>query len=268
VREVDRYPPGVPCWIEARVADPQAAAVFYGSLFGWTLAVGGGGRMVARLDGHDVAGMTAAPDAGGWTTFVCVDDAGRASERAVAAGGRALGPVEEAPPVARTALVADPSGAILGLWEPVEHGGAQLVNEPGTWNWSNLGTSDPVAATSYYGAVFGWEAMPMGEGVSLLRRPGYGDVLAERDPGLRARHDEAGQPSGFSDAIGWLVPVSATMPPGWSVTFAVDDTDAVAARAGALGGAVVAAPREEGPARVADLADPQGASFTVSRWYG
>ena len=118
-------------------------------------------------------------------------------------------------------------------------------------------------AEAFYGAVFGWESMPIGEAVRMLRLPGYGDRLAELDPGLRERHAEAGVPPGFSDAVAWLVPGET---PAWSVTFAVDDVDGVAARAVELGGDVLTPPYDEQGARVATLRDVAGAVFTVSRW--
>ena len=97
----------------------------------------------------------------------------------------------------------------------------------------------------------------------MWRLPGYGDVLAERDPDLRRRHAEDGVPPGFSDAIGWL---AAGDPARWTVTFAVDDADAAAARAAELGGSVLTPPFDAGPARVAVLRDPHGAELTVSRY--
>src|SRR2546430_7568957 len=33
--ERDGYLPGVPCWVETTQPDPDAAAAFYGGLFGW-----------------------------------------------------------------------------------------------------------------------------------------------------------------------------------------------------------------------------------------
>jgi uncharacterized protein len=238
----DRYLPGVPCWIELGAPDQPAAAAFYSALFGWTVEAG-----VARLQGRAVAGI--AEGAPGWTTHVRVDDAGAAAARADAAGGRADG-----------ARLTDPAGAQLLI---VEQGGAELVNAPGTWNWSNLESTDPEAAEAFYGAVFGWEAMPMGGGVLMWRVPGYGDRLAELDPGLRSRHAEAGIPPGFSDAVAWLVPGDLAR---WTVTFAVDDTDGIATRARQLGGSVRVAPYDEQGARIATIRDPQGAEFTVSRW--
>lgn len=239
----DRYLPGVPCGIELRAPDPAAAEAFYAGLFGW--AFDGG---VARLDGRAVA-RVARGDAAAWTTVIRVDDVEAATARAEAAGGR------EVP-----AGLADPAGAAFAL---TDHGGAELVNAPGTWNWSNLETADLPGAEAFYGAVFGWESMPMGEAVRMFRVPGYGDRLAELDPSLRERHAQPGIPPGFSDAVAWLVPGET---PVWSVTFAGDDIDATAARALELGGEVVTPPYDEQGARVATLRDVAGAVFTVSRW--
>jgi len=49
--------------------------------------------------------------------------------------------------------------------------------------------------------------------------------------------------------------------PHWSVTFAVDDADAVAARAVELGGKVLVPPVDTPPVRSAILSDPQGGVF-------
>ena len=216
-----------------------------------------------------MAGIAATPGPAGFTTFVRVDDVTAASERVTAAGGHVLGAPVLDSSLARTALVSDRSGIPFGLWEPVSHGGAQLVNAPGTWNWSNLAAPDPQDAIDFYGEVFGWAAAtPMGEGVWMFRRPGYGDVLAERNPALRELHDQPGVPPGFSDAVAWMTPVTDPVTTGWSVTFAVDDADDVANRAAELGAITLAPPRDEGPTRIALLLDPQGAVLTVSHYSG
>jgi predicted enzyme related to lactoylglutathione lyase len=241
----DRYLPGVPCWIELLAPEPDAAASFYGELLGWTVADG-----VARLDGRAVAGIRQGYGAV-WTTAIRVDDAAALTARALAAGGH------EVP-----GGLADPAGAHFALREQA---GAELVNVPGTWNWSNLETSHVADAEAFYGAVFGWESMALGEGVRMFRLPGYGDRLAELDPSLRERHAQPGVPPGFSDAVAWLVPGE---PARWSVTFAVDDVDGVAERCAVLGGEVVVAPYDEEGARLAVLRDAAGADLTVSHWGG
>ncbi len=275
----DAYPPGVPCWIDLEVPDPDAVAEHYGGLFGWSFEdrapEGAPFRyLVAKIDGLDVAAISSPSGDGrpgpAWTTWVAVESADEAAARVRTAGGTLRTDPTDLPGAGRSALCEDPSGAVFGLWEAHGTPGARLVNSPGTWNWSDLRTKDPEAAARFYGAVFGWEARAVdlgGTTATMWCRPGYGDWLAERDPDLRRRHAESGVPPGFSDAIGWLEE-SAVAEPHWHVTFAADDTDGVAERAASLGGAVLSPPFDAGPTRVTVLQDPQGASFTVSHYRG
>jgi uncharacterized protein len=98
----------------------------------------------------------------------------------------------------------------------------------------------------------------------MWRLPGYAEVLEALEPGLRRRQAQQGVPTGFEDAIGWMLPSIADAPSHWSVTFAVEDTDAIAARAERLGGTIVVAPFEVPPVRIATLSDPHGAVFSVN----
>jgi hypothetical protein len=170
----------------------------------------------------------------------------------------------------RMAVCTDPGGATFSLWQAGERRGAEVVNAPGSWNWSNLVTSDPDAAQAFYHQVFGWEtrSVDMGDATAtMICRPGYVDVLEKDDPDIRRRQAEAGAPEGFENAIAWVLPLDADdvagSSPRWDVTFAVDDTDAVAARTVERGGRVLSGPVDQGPARSAVLADPQGAVFSV-----
>ena len=269
------FPPGVPCWIDTAQPDPVAAASFYGALFGWEfedrMPAGAPGQyFVARLRGRDVAAVgsqfdTATP-VPAWSTYIWVDSAEETAAKVVGAGGTVLGAPFDVLDAGRMAVCADPAGALFHLWEPGAHRGAEAVNEPGTWNWSILSTSDLEGSKAFYGAVFGWEADDMEFGGVMWRLPGYADFLEQFDPGLRQRHSEFGAPTGFSDAIGWMMPVDPGQPPHWSVTFSVDDADAVVAEAVELGGAIVGTPVDNGVVRTAVLTDPQGAAFTVSHF--
>jgi predicted enzyme related to lactoylglutathione lyase len=131
----------------------------------------------------------------------------------------------------------------------------------------------PRGAREFYAAVFGWEPSDVsfgGSTATMWRRPGYADALEQVDPGIRERHAEAGAPEGFSDAIGWMMDMRDQFPDDvpahWAVTFAVDGTDAAAARAAQLGGTVVVAPFDAGPTRLAVVRDPQGATFSISTY--
>lgn len=271
----DGFPPGVPCWIDTAQPDPVAAAAFYGALFGWEfedrMPAGAPGQyLVGRLRGRDVAavgsqfdGATPTP---AWSTYICAGSADETAAKVVGAGGMVLGAPFDVLDAGRMAVCADPAGAIFHLWQPGTHRGAQAVNEPGTWNWSNLHTSDREGSKEFYGAVFGWEADDTEFGGAMWRLPGYADFLEQFDPGLRQRHSDFGAPAGFSDAIGWTMPVELGQSPRWTVTFSVEDTDRIAGRTVELGGAVVVAAFDEGFVRSAVLADPQGAVFTISHF--
>jgi predicted enzyme related to lactoylglutathione lyase len=234
--ERDGYPAGVPCWVDTSQRDPEAAATFYGGLFGWDFedrmpAEAPGSYFVARLRGRDVAAVgsqpAGAPATPAWSTYIWVDSAEETATKARAAGGEVLSEPFDVLDAGRMAVLADPSGAAFCVWQAGAHRGAQVVNEAGSWNWSDLNTRDMEAAKAFYGAVFGWEAMTVDFG--------QGEVAM------------------------WTRP-------HWSVTFSVDDADAIAARAAELGATVVTPPFDVGPTRVAVLRDPQGATFTVSRY--
>jgi uncharacterized protein len=280
--ERDAYPPGVPCWVDTAQPDPEAAVRFYGGLFGWEFedrmpADSPGRYFVARLQGRDVAAVGSqsegAPPDAMWNTYIGVASADDTAVQVKAAGGTTLMDPFDVLDAGRMGVFADPAGAVFCLWQPNQHRGAQLVNEPNTWNWSDLNTRDPKGAQDFYGAVFGWQADAADLetlGFTFWRLPGYGDFLAIGDPDLRRRQADAGVPPGFADAIAAFVVIAADQAAEgtshWSVTFAVGDTDAAAARAVELGGRVVSPPVDTPPVRRAVLADPHGAVFAVNTY--
>jgi predicted enzyme related to lactoylglutathione lyase len=264
----DGYPHGAPCFIDTEQPDVSAAADFYGGLFGWEFD-DRGRYLMGRLEGADVAGIGAqlTHAAAAWHTYVCVDSADDAAARVRAAGGSVLRGPQDFGEAGRLAVFSDPAGATFRVWEPKEQRGAQLVNAPGSWNWSNLSTRDTAGAKAFYSAVFGWEAQTVDFGLgesTMWRLPGYGDVLAQADPGIRERQAAAGAPPGFEDAVAWLLPLNGNGVSRWSVTFTAANTDATAARAAELGGTVLVEPYDTGPVRAAELRDPQGATFSVN----
>jgi predicted enzyme related to lactoylglutathione lyase len=283
VLERDGYPAGVPCWVDTGQPDPEAAVDFYGGLFGWEfedrMPAGHPDRYyVAQLRGRDVAAVGSQPDEAPptpvWSTYVWVESADAAAAKVKDAGGQVVSEPFDIPGAGRMGVFADASGAVFSVWQANEHRGAQLVNEPNTWNFSGLETGDPEAAKVFYGAVFGWEASRLEDeegGLSMWRQPGYGDFLERSDPDLRRRLGDFGAPEGFEDAVAWLVPMTNDQhpdhaPPHWSVTFAVDDADAIADRAAELGGKMLVPPVDADWVRMAILSDPEGAVFTVGKF--
>lgn len=271
------YPHGVPCWIDTQQPDPEAACRFYGDLFGWTFAdavpAGAPGHyFIAQLDGRD-AGAVAPADDGAteaiWNTYVAVDDADAALAKAVAGGATATQEALDAGPGGRSAAFDDPTGASLGLWQPKRRLGVQITNEPGSWNFSDLHTTDPAAAERFYAELFGWEADPdeYGAGAQMWRRPGYGDHLAATiDPGIHERQAAIEAPPGFADAIAWLAGVDDGEAPNWHVTFTVEDRDDSVARALDLGATDRSGPVDTPWTKSAVIRDPQGALLTLSQF--
>jgi uncharacterized protein len=272
----ERYPAGVPCWMEISTPDVAAAVDFYGGLFDWRFEARGpdGTYRVAQLDGQDVAGIgtpgPASPSTPAWLMYVAVDDVDGAARRVREAGGRVLDGPSELPGVGRSAICADPAGAVFGLWQSLGRAGAALVNAHGTWNFNELGATDPAAAAAFYGAVLDWRAVPVDFGagqVTMWIRPGYVEFLASIDPDIRRRHAEAPTaPDDFSNAVAWMRETDGGTGGGWDVTFAVDDTDGITERAEKLGATVVIPPHDAGVVRMAALVDPQGAPFVVSHY--
>jgi predicted enzyme related to lactoylglutathione lyase len=274
------FPHGVPCWVDTAQRDPEPAVAFYGDLFGWEFEDrmrGGaaGSYFVAQLEGRDVAAIGSQadgdPQTPTWNTYISVDSADDAAVRTESAGGKVLHEPFDVSDAGRMGVFSDPAGAVFCVWQGKNHKGAQLVNAPGTWNWSNLNTGDLEGSKSFYGTVFGWEfdTLDFGGTITVLcRLPGYGQFLEAFDPDLLNRQSKAGAPPGFEDAVAWMAPLppAPTVPPHWSVTFSVADTDAIVERAVQLGGKVVVAPFDTPPVRAAVLSDPQGAAFTVSRF--
>ena len=201
--ERPEYPPGVPCWVDTAQPDPEAAVQFYGGLFGWEFedqmpSDAPGNYFMARLHGLDVAAIGShpneAPGTPVWNTYIAVDNADDAATKIANAGGSTLAEPFDIFDAGRMGIFSDPSGAVFSVWQAKQHIGAQLVNEPGTWNFSDLNTRDVEGTKAFYGAVFGWVAGELeggGAEFTFLRLPGYGDFLERSvQPGLRAGQEE------------------------------------------------------------------------------
>jgi len=282
VNERHEYPPGVPCWVDTAQPDPHAAVEFYGGLFGWEFEDTAppdapGHYFIGRLRGLDVAAIGSqtddSPPTPVWNTYICVENAAETAKKVASAGGTILEEPFDVPAAGRMAVFTDSAGAVFSVWEPREFKGALAVNEPGTWSWSDLNTRDMDAVKDFYGAVFGWETdtTEAGGDYAMLRRPGYGDFLERSDPDLRKRLAEDQAPPGFEDVVGWMVKMTSEQfsddtPAHWAVTFGVENTDETVHKAGELGAKVLVPPMDIPPVRVAVLADPQGAAFSVSKY--
>lgn len=262
------YPNGVPSWVDITTPDIDATSAFYGGLFGWSVDVvtppGAPTYAMATIDGLDVAGVAGGEGPATWSTYISVDDADATVERAVAAGGAVVTPPFGGGEGGRAAVLTDPSGAEIRLWEPQNRPGAQKVNEAGSWVFNDL-RSDAEDALAFYAAVWGWETTDLG-GSSMVRRPGYGAHLAATVyPDILSMQEDVGAPPGFEDVVAWWSPADADRPPYWHVMFAVDDRDAAAEKAASLGATVEGSVDSEWT-RDVTIVDPQGARLTLSQF--
>ncbi len=272
--ERDGYIAGVPCWVDTSQPEPDAAAGFYGGLFGWefedAMPAGSPGRyLIARLRGGDVAAVSSQPEGAPpkavWNTYIWVEDADESAAKTREAGGSVLVEPVDVMDAGRMAMLADPEGAAFCVWQAMEHRGAQIVNESGALNFNVLNTRDPEAAKRFYGAVFGWATLDLGSGEFWTLRA-YGDHLEELTPGTRERTAQLGA-AGFEDVVAAITPIArdeANTDASWSVTFSTDEADATAAKAVEFGGTVLVAPLDAPYSRVTVLRDPQGATFSAT----
>ncbi len=247
------YQHGTPSWIDLSTSDVDASRAFYGPVFGWDFEANptdqGGEYVMARKGEHAAAGiMQQQPEQAAmgippmWNTYITVDDVAATVEQVDGAGGSVMMPPMPVMDAGTMAVVVDPTGAVVCLWQADQHIGSEVVNEHGALCWNEVITPDVPAATAFYGALFGWgtETMDMGE-------------QGEYTVFMLGEHGVAGAMNPPIDGI----------PPHWGTVFAVDDIDATLQAVTDAGGTVVAGPFDTPVGRSGACTDPQGASFQI-----
>jgi predicted enzyme related to lactoylglutathione lyase len=189
---------------------------------------------------ESMAGM---PDV--WSTYLRSEDAAATVEAATRNGGQVyMGPMD-VPEQGRMAMIADATGASVGVWEPAEMKGYELAAEAGAPAWHELHTKDYSTAVKFYQDVFGWDTEVMSDTPEFRYTTlGAGDAAK----------------AGIMDASGYL---PAEVPSNWQVYFAVADADASIEAAVFLGAKVIDGPDDTPFGRLATLTDPTGAMFKI-----
>ena len=250
--KVTKYPHGAFSWADNTSTDPEAAKAFYTDLFGWgKIEISMGEDMtytMFQLQGEHAAAlsrmMPSMQEMGipsHWTNYVSVDDVDALADVVTANGGTILyGPMDIFDS-GRMLHIQDPTGAQLGLWQPINHIGAGIVNTVGAMCWNELLTKDVAAAQAFYSALFGWEF--------CADESGYVRILnGGRNNGAMMQLDES----------------FGGMPSVWQPYFTAADLDASIEQAGASGATIII-PRTEAPGagHFAYLRDPAGAFFYI-----
>ena len=253
--EFQEHPHGTFCWAELMAADADSAKQFYSEVFGWsfrddqtgpdmvytTLCKGEKpvGALFQRNEEQQKQGVP--PH---WGSYVAVTDVDETARQATELGGRLIMKPADVGEVGRMAIIQDPSGAFLSLWQAKQLHGTQLKDEPGSMCWNELMTTNPEAAGQFLGQLFGWdlETQQMGD-------IPYTVFMIQGRP------------------IAGMLPIQADwgeIPPNWMVYFAVDDCDQAVATAQARGAEIPVPPTEiANTGRFAMIQDPEGAVFGV-----
>ena len=240
---------GEPCWVDYASTDVPRARDFYASLFGWTADTAGeeyGGYVTFRRDGRAVAGLGPVMGDGqgdSWLTYLLVEDADTAEKAALESGAQVIAPTMTVGDQGRLAVIADPGGAVIGLWDPEQHRGFELVAEVGAPAWHELYARSYPAQIDFYTRVFGWQTQVLGD-TADFRYATFGDP--------------ASPSGGVYDANGMLPP---GVPSHWVVYFGVADAAAASQHVTELGGTVIRDPWDSEFGRFAQVTDPLGGLF-------
>lgn len=253
--EMTNYPDATFAWVDLATTDHAGAKAFYQSLFGWDandLPIGEGmtytmftlrEKNVAAVSqlSEELQSQGVPPH---WSSYVSVTDVDQVAAKATELGATLMVEPMDVFEEGRMAFIQDPVGASIGLWQPKNHIGAQLVNEPGSLCWNELATRDIAAGQDFYGHLFGWRA----EAQEI-----------ETGPYTVFKNGEA-----FAGGMLQMTEEWGEIPPHWRVYFAVGDCDASAAKVRELGGAVHVDPTDiPDVGRFAVASDPQGGHFTI-----
>lgn len=253
--DVQSITPGTFSWAELATTDQRAAEKFYGALFGWEVNAQPMGPTetytLFKLRGKDSAAAYTMRDEERkqgmpphWNMYVGVQNADETAQKASALGGKVVAPPFDVMDAGRMAVLQDPTGAYICIWQGKRSTGLQVKREPGALCWTELTTGDTKTAEKFYTQLFGWT-------------PKRSNM-----PGMEYTEFHVG-----SAAEGGMMPTPKEMPnvpPNWLPYFEVRDPDATATKAASLGGRPIVPPTDiPQVGRFSVIQDPQGAVFAI-----
>lgn len=245
---VSKYPHGTFCWADCSATDQDKAKAFYADIMGWESSDEpmGEGQMYTMFhqDGHNVAGL--GPQMPGlpstWYSYIAVDNVDALMDKVRELGGTVVSEPFDVFENGRMAVIQDPTGAHVSLWQARSHIGSGLVNTPGAMTWNELATRDLKAVEAFYSGLLGWTFAPG-------PRPGYlMFYVGDRVNGGVIQMDES-----------W-----GDMPAHWMVYFSVRDIRDVQKAVPKAGGTVhYDIMKAEGTGEFLVIEDPTGAVSTM-----
>jgi predicted enzyme related to lactoylglutathione lyase len=226
--------------------DLEGAKKFYTHVFGWTyLDIGEqfGHYHYALIEGREAAGLgPLQPDAqmpSAWTIYLAGAEGDEARVKAL--GGQVILEPMTVGDAGKMTICVDPTGAVFGLWQPINFNGVGVEGEHGSYAWCEINTRDSATACDFYGKLFGLTAHKM-EGQEYFTMQRGEEMLF----GVMQMDDSWGD-----------------LPPHWLGYFAVDNTDAALERVIAAGGSVPVPAFDTPFGRIAVILDPYGAAISI-----
>jgi predicted enzyme related to lactoylglutathione lyase len=237
-------------WFEYVTGDVQKAKGFFGELFGWTArempkSELGSYSMIAsgeRTIGGYLPTPEGAPKESHWLSHLGVKSAAATAAQVEKLGGKILKAPIKIGEFGTMAVVADPQGGPLALWQPAKDD-AQPQPTTNTFCWNELASSDPKASVAFYSAIGGFtnKAQEMG-------KMGTYNVL-----------ESDGQPR-----AGIMAKQMPEQPHAWLPYVQVASADKTADKVTKLGGNVIVPPTDiPGVGRFAVFLDNQGAALGI-----
>ena len=241
---------GVFSWVDLSSHNLDATKAFYAAIFGWTysdMAMGDGAvYSFCQKHGESVCAISTASAGQStpqWQSHITVNNVDATVKTATALGG-IVTHHHDVFDAGRMAIITDPTGADVALWQANRHIGAHYLGEHGTLAWNELHTGNVKAATDFYTAMIGWGSseMPMPDGPYTM--------FCERDNPKRSH--------------GGCVAAAKGEAPHWQVVFHVDDCDKAVAAVQKAGGKITQPATDiPGMLRSAKCTDPMGAAFSL-----
>lgn len=240
-------PQGTPCWIDIQTDVPRAKD-FYGAVMGWSFQdIAQAPGWVMAMDGDQPVAGIGPGEPRDWLIFLHVADIQSAAEAMVAAGGTLSTPPGEVGSLGHAAMVQDPGGATIGLWQPGTHQGFVISGNPGTPVWFELNSHKGELVRDFFSKSMELEAQAMPGPMTYFTlhadgKPRYGVMQMQE---ARVAEQNA-----------------------WIVYFQCPEVDTKAEEVKALGGQVLAGPFDSPFGRIAVCTDPMGSRFMLIRSAG
>ena len=240
-------------WFDYMANDTHKALAFYSEAVGWktqTIHMADGPYNMLLVKEAPFGGVVNLPEGaskGGatpyWLAYISTDDVDGVAVKAGELGGAVLKAPFNISGIGRVAIIKDPQGAIFAAFHPERNQTPPAADLEGTMVWSELATSDPAAAISFYQALFGWAK------------------TGEIEMG------EAGKYSMFGEgknSVGGIFAKPTQMPVSAWVYYAnTFDLEAATARIKQHGGKVLNGPKDVPGGRISQFTDPQGGAFAL-----